>query len=212
MTNEVDQFIQLLAETKLAYDKSDVKAKHSESWAYSVTATRFTPGTPLIVGFNWGAGANEKYNPQDAYPIYKFGEIPSLGSFARTITYFEKYCPEALQGMMSNYCFFRSKTESQISVVDLELCKGLFAKMLDVAKPSRIITFSGALKKHLILTKMLTDYAEEIVPNGRSSVIPMKGVLALGGQKVPVCYLPHPNSPVTNEARVACWEFVFGKS
>jgi hypothetical protein len=208
MTNEVDQFIQLLADTKVAYDKSDAKAL-KESWAYSVTATRFTPQTPLIVGFNWGAGGDEKYSPQDAYPIYKFGDIPSLGSFARTIDYFKKYCPEALQGMMSNYCFFRSKAENQISAGDLELCKELFTKMLAIAKPSRIITFSGALKRHLIHSKMLTDFQEKTIPNGRSSVIPMKGMLVMGGRNVAVCYLPHPNSPVTGDAREACWEFVF---
>jgi len=206
---ELKFFIELLAKTQEAYDKSQVK-KDNPNWSYSITATRIIPQSPLIVGFNWGAAQDVKYRSQDVYPLFPFGKIDDLGSMVRMIRYFKQYCPEALGGMQTNFCFFRSKEEADIGSEDLKLSTPLFEDYLEYARPTQIITFSSKLKNYMKDSGLVEVIAEPTIKNGNRSVYPMKAELTMNGlSKVPVYYLPHPNSAIEGDARKKCWEMAF---
>lgn len=204
---EIEIFEKLTEATDRLFKNSDIYEKSVKNhWYWSVTATKFTPGKPLILGFNWGAAKGEKYKPQVEYPTQSFGELEDLGSFKRTIPYFEKYCPEALFGMMTNYCFFRSPNEKDISYNDLMLNWPLVDRILRYTKPSVIVSFSSRLRDFFIESG-LTGFETKSIPNGHNILKILKTTFGTSG--IPVYYLPHPNSPVTTEAREKCWEYCF---
>lgn len=207
----MDFFNKLLSETRQAYEKSEIyPLSIKNNWSYSVTATGIFIGKPLIVGFNWGAAQGDNYKPQRDYPFEHFeGLYDDLGSFKRTIPYFHDFYPKALTGMQTNFCFFRSQRENQISAKDLQSSLPLFLKYVEYSKPSILITFSSSLKNHLIKNDLLVDYQDKMISSSNKLIHPLKGQFVYQGQKIKLVYLPHPNTPVTSEARKKSWEFCF---
>ena len=208
-------FNELLYETKQAYLLSDVYQNYKDKeWYYSVTATKLSKNKPLIVGFNWGAKKNYKYTPQCEYPFTIFeGLYDDLGSLNRTIPFFHEYFQKALTGMQTNYCFFRSQKEKQISYRDLELCKPLFDKYLDYVDPSIIISFSSILRDYFNNNNLITN--KKTLPikylKGQTEII--KGnYKTRSGKIIEFVYIPHPNARVSNEDRIKAWEFCFNNN
>ena len=207
----IEFFYDLLNETKVVFEQSAIYQESiKNNWFYSVSATGIFPGKPLIVGFNWGAGQGVIYEPQKEYRFEYFsGLYPELGSLKRTIPYFDEYCPKALYGMQTNFCFFRSKLENDIHDNDLELCFPLFIKYIQYSKPSILISFSNKLRNHLIKKGLLIDYHEASFQNGKRTISALKGHFADKDQVIEFVLLPHPNTPVIKDARKNCWEFCF---
>ena len=210
-------FNTLLKKTGKAFSKSDI-SKHSNnnSWGYSVTATMFMKNKPLIVGFNWGVDSkwlNEGnvYNEQKEYPLRQFeSNYDDLGSFKRVVNYFHRFFPKALSGMQSNFCFFRSEKDSQISKNDLNMCKPLFDELLEYSNPSMIISFSSRLRDYFVNNSLLTDPKVKTIDTGNGKLKLIKGNYELStGKKIKFLYLPHPNYPLKSKYRDEAWEFEF---
>lgn len=203
-------FNELLYETKQAYALSDIAFKN-EDWYYSITATKFSKNKPLIVGFNWGAEANYKYTPQYEYPFATFSGIyDDLGSLKRTMPFFYAYYTHAVTGMQTNYCFFRSQEEKQISNRDIELSRPLFEKYLDYVDPSTMISFSSKLRDYFIEKGLITERKSLYIRyiKGKTEVVKAKYVLN-SGKIIDFVYIPHPMARISNEDRDRAWEFCF---
>jgi hypothetical protein len=215
----VDFYKSLLIKTGEAYQKSDIKNHEANKadWAYSVTATRIEKGQPLIIGFNWGADAaweakGNKFGPQDPdkYPIGFFKEYyDELGSFKRTIPYFEKYYDDGIYAMQTNFCFFRSAQENQISQKDIELSKPLFHEYLKFAEPTRLISFSSSLRDYFIEKSYIDNIKTTEINYRKSKILIIKGDYIADGMNIPYVYLPHPNAMIKRVEREKAWEFCF---
>lgn len=209
---QLQQLLQLVGE---AYDASDVKKNYPE-WSYSLCATRIEPRAPMILGFNWGAAKGHTYTPQDSIPPETFMDLyhnGNLGSLRKIVRYLETYFPEDEVGRIgqSNFCFFRSKIENQISSDDLKRCLPLFEQFLRIAEPSEILIFSAALRNHL-KTKFPGCFSEKhtlVYPAGNRSYTVEKGHLQREAQSIPIYSLPHPNAHIPGSVRDAAWEFCF---
>lgn len=205
-------FYELLYETKQAYLLSDVyKNFKDKEWYYSVTATKFMKNKPLIVGFNWGAEQDYKYSPQCEYPFTHFeGLYDELGSLNRTIPFFHEYFQKALTGMQTNFCFFRSHEEKQISFKDLGLCKPLFDKYLDYVDPSIIISFSSKLRDYFNDNNLITNKKVLSIKYLKGQTEIIKGNYETkAGKIINFVYIPHPNARVSKEDRIKAWNFCF---
>lgn len=216
---DYEHFNDLLAKTKSAYDLSDIKKhcdKEGHQWFYSLCATKIIVNKPLIIGFNWGAGSGVSFAPQMDYPTESFYDLHKkkwLGSLSRIIPYCEKYISKefACEAGQSNYCFFRSYQEDQISEHDLELCKPIFRELLEISKPSLLLCFSARLRDHLILSELVENCATAELPyrqgNAERKCLVAKGEISFGKSKI--YFLPHPNWPLKREIREEAWEFCF---
>jgi len=212
------EFSDLFARTKEAFDRSHVKAiaeAEGEQWHYSICSTRIVPGSALIVGFNWGAQSEARYDPQCKIPEKTFStllkEPGELGSFIRIKKYLETYLPRTeLDNIgQTNYCFFRSRIDSQIKPSDLELCKPLFSRFLELAQPSTLLSFSSRLRDYLLSACLLIDPEWTDVPLRKGVFKAGKGKLNLQERQVPIFFLPHPNYPIKQEARRRAWGYCF---
>ena len=203
---------QLLLELGQVYERSPIKQyclQNGYEWYYSLVTTAMEKGYPLILGFNWGASQNGKYSAQSLITQLKFKD-QDLGSLSRIFPYCKEYlgCDFLDKASQSNYCFFRSNKENQITPEDVELCKHIFEKLIDVVQPSSILCFSAKLRDYLIENKRLSNCQIEVIEYKRGSVnmtyLAMKAILNSG---VEIKFLPHPNYPITNVARSEAWEF-----
>lgn len=210
---EVNFFNELLAITQEAYNQSSIKNK---GWEYSVTATRIMKNKPLIVGFNWGVDSKsmqkgDKHEAQKEYPDVCFEDnYKDLGSLKRVIPYFKNYYRDSLCGMQTNFCFFRSEKESQISESDLKLSSELFDKYLDYSSPSIIISFSKKLALYLEREGRLTDIHKAEIQSKNKKVQSIVAKFQHSNiNLIPFISLPHPNYPILGMARDKAWEFCF---
>lgn len=210
---EIIFFNELLEETETAFKKSDIFKNHGAKykWYYSVMASSIYKRKPMLLGFNWKAVNGVSYERQSEYPIRKFeSNYNELGSLKRTFPYFYEYYPEALSGMQSNFCFFRSEKESQIFPADKDLCKPLFLKLIRYSQPSSIVTFSYWLIEYFIESKLIKDYKiQEAVSSGKK-VFALKGMSNFGIEpEIPIYYLPNLPAKADAEDRKGLWEFCF---
>lgn len=208
-------FNELLEKTKDVYYQSDVfKNYGNKNWGYSVTATSFEKHAKVIVGFNWGAGkewnVKEGSNgAQDKYPTKNFSSsYDELGSLKRTISFFHNYF-EIIPEVQVNYCFFRSEKEDQITSNDLKLSGGLFDSLIQYLEPSMLISFSRFLNDHLSKTDKLTSENILEIKSGNKHFSVTKGKVKINKKEIDYFNLPHPNYPITREARVKAWDFCF---
>lgn len=207
----------LLTELGQIYEKSDIRQyclENGHEWHYSLITTTMVPGGPLILGFNWGASQGKKYDPEVSIEKTDFSE-EEVGSLSRIFPYCKKYFGEDFlsKTSQSNYCFFRSKHESQIKDKDIALCEPIFKKLIDVIVPSSILCFSSKLRDHLLQNSSLNSiYSKEIKFKRGSSDVAYKAIKAnlLSGTEIK--FLPHPNYPMKMAARSEAWEFCCGKS
>jgi hypothetical protein len=210
---EVAFFHELLRKTEEAYKESEIKGN---DWGYSVTATQISRGKPLIVGFNWGVDtewvrAGNSYGAQKEYPLRTFeGNFDDLGSLKRTVEFFHEHYPQALSGMQTNFCFFRSEREDQVSEKDLELSRPLFEEYLKFSDPSVIISFSSKLRNHLVSKGRIEEVDSLYVRYMKGRLQIIKGFYLTDTEsKIPFVYLPHPNSRVSGTERKNAWNFCF---
>lgn len=159
----IDFFKKLLEKTKDAYYKSDVFKMHGQmNWGYSLTSTSLKKNEKVIAGFNWGVDnrwieQGNSYGAQIDYPSKNFcSSYDNLGSFKRTINLFYKYF-EIIPEIQTNYCFFRSEKENQITAKDLDLCSRLFDELIEYLEPSMLISFSKSLNNYFETTGRLIN-------------------------------------------------------
>lgn len=215
MTKDIQQ---LFNDTRAAFDKSPIKIFATEnrlSWNYSISSTRLTFASNVIIGFNSGATDNYPYQPQTEIPSANFKDLydkkNELGSLQRIYEPLKQYLPrEDIDNcVQTNFCFFRSKKEDQITTVDLQLSTPLFQKLMDIIKPKRIVGFSNKLRSYFLNNKLCTSIEELNIPSNKRTLFVAKGTCNINGRKIPVFFLPHPNSKFTTAARKAAWEFCF---
>ena len=207
-----DELVELLNRVVVAFSQSDIRHKamtRGYRWAYSLITGACRPHAPLIVGFNWGAQAGEQYDPQSTIKETRWNKS-DLGSFARILPYMARYLPDLPMERISqtNYCFFRSEKEEQISARDLELCSSIFEQLLRVMKPTLVLGFSSRLRDHLLSSHQVTQpqitTVEQMKGKGIVAYTAVSGVLAGGAT---VAFLPHPNCPIRKETREKLWGF-----
>jgi len=220
----IEDFRDLLKDTDAAFNQSDIKEyaqQNNFSWAYSVSATKIVPNNILILGFNWGAEHGYEYSPQRELPKCSFMELKQedFGSLKRILPYLRKYIPEdkVINIGQSNYCFFRSRKESQISGNDLGLSKPLFMKFVSLAQPSTLIILSGSLREYLLNHYPCSDLSTSspyCFSRGgwEYQYQTLKGRVMIGTNDVPFYSLPHPNYPIPSRMRDASWQFCFKRN
>lgn len=211
------QLNELLKKTEEAYQKSDI-AKSNPEWKYSISATEIKEGKILLVGFNWGAevdknGKNVKYNAQTIENIKtnkSFKNVYSeLASFKKIYNKLLAVFPEEKdldECIQSNFCFFRSRKEDEISFSDLQKTTPIFEEFLTIVKPRIIIGFSSKLRDYFIENK-LAHLKSKKIPSNKRTLIVAKG--EYNGR--PIYFLPHPNAKIKREAREEAWKFCFEK-
>lgn len=206
----IEFFNKLLGKTKEAYSLSDVYKNYADkNWGYSVIATSFKKRDKVIVGFNWGAAKNESYGPQKDYPIRNFAsQYKDLGSFKRVVNWFNKYFDQ-IPEVQINYCFFRSEKEEQISEKDLELSGKLFDELIEYLMPSMIISFSQSLCMYLKNTNKLLVYETKPISSNKKIFEVTRGKVIIAKNEIEYFNLPHPNFPITGDARKEAWDFCF---
>ncbi len=210
LENEHQKFFsELLDRTANAYENSEIKSK---KLYYSVCATPLYQNSTLILGFNWGAGKNKINKAQTEMDTNTFTNL-DLGSLKRTLNFFTQYLPDENQDafVQSNYCFFRSKKEKDISHHDLALTKELFDSLVEYLHPNKVISFSSKLKKYFENKSKLTSINSITIKSGRINFCAAKAILSSKGDTIPILFLPHPNYPITSEARHAAWKHCFSK-
>ncbi|NKI16605.1 hypothetical protein HCU74_04120 [Spongiibacter sp. KMU-166] len=204
----------LLNELHAAHQKSDIAVaceKNGRSWGYSLITTSLKPDKPMLIGFNWGAATGENYDNQTSIESEALLD-QDLGSFKRIVPYTEKFLGYGtmVDASQTNYCFFRSHSEREISQTDINLCKPIFRDLLSVVKPSMILCFSSKLRDHLIEDRQVFDLKTKVITFKRGATdikyVVKKG--ALDGD-IKVYFLPHPNYPMRKTAREQAWAFCF---
>ena len=218
---EENDFKHLMNLIKNAYVDSDI-SKHCQkenlNWSYSICSTKIVPNNPLIVGFNWGAEDSISYQPQEI-PSKSFeGIYNDLGSFKRVVPFLKEYISDDVITTIgqTNYCFFRSKIESQITENDLILCRPIFMELLILTKPKYLLVFSSRLRKYLtsLYAFSIIDSKQCVFYRGknRTKVVfdAIKGKLKIDGshKEIIIYILPHPNYPIKKEARRKAWEII----
>lgn len=216
-----NELIKLLAELGAAYLESDIQRnsycrENNRKWAYELIQTALEENQPLIIGFNWGVDNSwdeyingNEYNHQQTIEEVKFIDIYK-GSIERAMnmckTYFKEI--EFGKGSHSNFCFFQSAEENQISKKDIELCVPIFNKMINIVKPSVVFCFSRKAMDYLIRQGLARNIKrEKFSPddgNGRSCYA-AKGELDDG---VKIYFLPHPNSRLKKKYEIKHGDFV----
>ncbi len=189
-----------------AWDESDIKKRHPE-WAWSLAATQLYTDSLVIVGFNWGAAQMEKYDPQESLPDQPWLQ-QDLGTLSRTIPYLRKYFPDIDldKVVQTNYCFFRSPEQSDITSDDIDRCHPLFMDLLKDLQPKQVLIFSSVLRDRI--KDQLSNRKIAEIPSGDRTAIAIRASWSIGGREIPVGIVPHPNNAITGEAREKCWEWL----
>jgi uracil-DNA glycosylase len=205
----------LLKKLEVAYAKSDNKKHYTDKkkWGYHLINTYLEKNEPLIIGFNSGIDKTwikykngEEYLHQTDINKIHFTDLYK-GSLQRAMNMCEKHFPEIHfeKGSHSNFCYFRSEKENQITQTDIELCKPIFGEMINIVKPSVIFCFSDKARKHLKDSGIITKYEEERFKlEGYRSCLSAKAEINDG---IKIYFLPHPNRPIKKEIRDKTWEY-----
>jgi len=165
----------------------------------------------LIVGFNWGAEAGVIYHAESEIEKESFADARS-GSIARSARYLEQIYGSDFAGKFSqtNFCFFRSKTEAQISPKDIDLCKPVFEELIGIIQPETIFCFSAKLRNYLVASGQVEIEHEAMItfPRTATQNVTYKTWRGLF-RGVQIVSLPHPNFKMPKFARDAAWEACF---
>lgn len=215
-----DKLTILLKKLDDAYASSDNKnnnfcLQNNRKWGYELIQTALIPAQPLVIGFNWGVDNTwEEYISGKAYQHQTVIEKQKMmdiykGSLQRAVNLIAKYFPivNMDNSSHSNFCFFRSENENQISKKDINLCIPIFNELISILEPSVVFCFSGKARDYMRNNKVVINYEEKYIEpsqKGKHSFIVAKGRI---NNIVPVYFLPHPNCPLTTDVRTAAWEF-----
>jgi len=214
------QLEELLRELDKAYQLSDNKnneycKKHNLKWGYELIQTSLKYNEPMIIGFNWGVHNKWveylngiEYEHQTNIDVRKILKIRKA-SIKRSIYLINKYFPNVNleNGSSSNFCFFRSEKEDQITKNDISLCIPIFNKLIEIVNPSIIFCFSSKARDHMIINKIVHDVKKKKISSSlkaKKGCIVAFGLLSNGTK---VYFLPHPNNPISNDVRKKAWEF-----
>jgi hypothetical protein len=211
----------LLKELNEAYEKSDNKnSKYcldkGRKWGYELVQSGLIENKPMVIGFNWGVDNTWKdyidgkaYQHQTSIRKQNFMQI-NMASLKRAMN----MCYERFEnidfadGSHSNFCFFRSEKEDQISTKDIDLCTPIFTKLMKIIKPSVVFCFSSKARNFLMEANLIVEKQEKIIikkrGNRRYSFKVVKGKLSSNAD---VYCLPHPNSKIIKEVREEAWRF-----
>lgn len=211
------QIEDLYRKAKEAFDQSEIKSyalKNGYEWHYSLMSTKISIGAPLILGYNYGAAEGVKYKAQSQIPSKSFGDVMKkndLGSFSKVYNSLIDYCPDedVHNFMMSNFCYFRSKSEGQISGKDLDACMQIFEQLIQEVRPSKILGFSAKLRNYIKANKLYTKLEEHKIQSNKRTLLVSKGKMNIADSNIPFFMLPHPNSHFTGEARAEAWSYCF---
>jgi len=205
----------LLADLEGAFQQAPIKAKAAElnrQWHYSLlTAPALEEGAPLIVGLNWGADRTFPHEPQTEIRLTAYSS-EDRASFARMDGYFTRlFGPDFLNRVcQTNYCFFRSESESQLTEEDLRLCQPLFHRLLEILRPSTVFCFSSKLRDHL-LAKAPNTFPERTTITWQAGLRRVSYEVMRGryGGLFDIVSLPHPNAHIPEAAREQAWRAAF---
>jgi uracil-DNA glycosylase len=111
--------------------------------------------------------------------------------------------------VQTNYCFFRSLNEGQITARDLNLCYPIFDELLKLLKPSQIISFSSRLKQVLLEKGRLISENKLLLLTNKGEYHVLKAYLSVDSKPIPIAFLPHPNYPIGGDQRIKAWDFAF---
>lgn len=134
-------FHQQLVETKIQFDKSDVKHKQqemSQKWNYAVCATPIQKSKGVIFGINWGGN---NMDPQSKMP--DGSGIKNYRFIKQSRALLEEYWGVNIEEPDFNYtnlCSFRSPRANQLTDKDYELSLPLFEKYIRYIQPPWIIS------------------------------------------------------------------------
>jgi uracil-DNA glycosylase len=211
----------LLGELRTAYYESDIQHNeycrvNNRRWAYELIQTALVEHQPFLIGFNWGVDNTweeyingSAYNHQESIEKLKFVDIYK-GSMQRSMSMCARYFGgvDFSEVSHSNFCFFQSKKEDQITEHDINLCVPIFDKMIAILNPSVVFRFSSKARDHMINHKSLVRNVCKRKVSSSDGVgnayLAAKGELNNGSR---VYFLPHPNFKLRTEARVMAWEF-----
>ncbi len=215
-----DELEKLLNELSCAYEKSDIKnnkycIENKRKWGFELIQSALLENKPMIIGFNWGVDKTwKKYINGDEYnnqlSIQKRSILKiEMGSLQRSVNMCKKHFPsiDFTDGSHSNFCFFRSEMENQISYHDIDLCKGIFLRMLEIVNPSVVFIFSSKARKYMLENKLIQNVKEKKIygKHKRSNSFTVaRGCLSNGANAF---FLPHPNSRISKEIRNEAWKF-----
>jgi hypothetical protein len=206
----------LCTELEQIHEKSSIRQyclKNGYEWNYSLITTALEPGGLLILGFNWGVSKGEKYQPQSSVDKSDFFK-GDVGSLSRIIPYCENYFDSNFlsKTSQSNYCFFRSQSQSQISNFDIKLCEPIFEKLICAIKPSSILCFSSKLRDFFLKNNKIYSKSSKIIEFEKGlSIVEYEAIRATLESGIEIKFLPHPNYPMKGDARSEAWEFCCGK-
>jgi len=202
----------LLLDVQAAYDESNVKKEHPGLF-YSLITGSLELKQPLIIGFNWGAAQDERYTAQTVDDFEKPLFSEDVGSIKRIFSFCNRHLGQGYldQGSQTNFCFFRSKIDSDIDDADLSRCKPVFNKLVEVLQPSAILCFSSRLREYLIESNQVTDLQSLSNLNFSRGGNNIRCYAVKGRfNNVDIAFLPHPNSPIPGAIRRQAWEFACG--
>ena len=219
MKNKLEK---LLTELEITYEQSDNKKNkfcndNGRKWGYELIQSALVEKKPLIIGFNWGVDNRWKkylcgiqYTHQKEISKQNFLEI-FKGSLGKALSMCKLYFPDIdfKNGSHSNFCFFRSEKENQISKKDISLCIPIFRKMIEIVNPSVVFCFSSKARNYLLNNQLIQNINVKKITttnkNGRKNTFKaVKGYLDNGS---PIYCLPYPNARLKRDVRNQAWEF-----
>jgi hypothetical protein len=207
---------ELLNELNNIYTKSDISKYclgNGHKWSYSLVTSTLEKNGPLVIGFNWGASKGEEYEPQTEIKKANF-LTEDVGSLSRIYPFCRKHFGDDFISKItqSNYCFFRSHNESQISSKDIELCEPIFEKLISIIEPSIILCFSSKLRNSLLRNGKIQSLEKLEIEYYRGSFkMTYCAIKATLNSGIKINFLPHPNYPIKGEARIKAWDFCCGQ-
>lgn len=137
-----------------------------------------------------------------------------VGSLSRIYPFCRKHFGDDFISKItqSNYCFFRSHNESQISSKDIELCEPILEKLISIIEPSIILCFSSKLRDSLLRSSKIQSLEKLEIEYYRGSFkMTYCAIKATLNSGVKINFLPHPNYPIKGEARIKAWDFCCGQ-
>jgi len=197
-------FQSLLKKTHKMWEDSDIKKeaeKRNRKWGYALTTGALTEDAVLLLKFNPKAMPNKDYGQQQELPKKDFK--PKRGNQQKFfLTYFKD---EPLVDAF--LCPLRSLDELQISERDLEMSVPILKKVLSLAKPELIISFSNHVQTFLSENNLLSKEESKMFQRGKRKIDVLRAKIRVGRQSKPILFLPNPTNRISKKLKEDAWEW-----